>query len=227
MAITYYPDMIQGSDEWFAARCGMLASSGMKLIITPKTLKPSKNDKASSYLYELLAQRITRYVEPQYVSEDMLRGTEDEIVARQLYQENFAPVQTVGFVTNDKWGFTIGYSPDGLVGDDGLIECKSRRQKFQAETIISGEVPEEHVIQIQTGLMVTGRKWCDYISYCRGMPMAVIQVYPDEKVMQAIVDAASILEERLAELMQDYNAALASGARFIPTERRTSQEMYV
>jgi len=227
MTITYHPDLIQGSDEWMAIRCGMLASSGMKLIITPKTLKPSRNDKASSYLYELLAQRITGYVEPQYISEDMLRGTMDEVDARMLYAKHFAPVQEVGFVTNDGWGFTIGYSPDGLVGDDGLIECKSRRQKFQVETIISGAVPEEHVIQIQTGLLVTGRAWCDYVSYCGGMPLAVIRVYPDEAVQAAIVEAAMVFENTIAERIDDYATALMSMGKMIETERRIDQEMFV
>lgn len=227
MTITYHQDMVQGSDEWMAARCGMLASSGMKLIITPKTLKPSRNDKASSYLYELLAQRITKYVEPQYVSEDMLRGTMDEVDARMLYAQHYAPVQEVGFVTNDKWGFTIGYSPDGLVGDDGLIECKSRRQKFQVETIISGAVPEDHVIQIQTGLLVTERAWCDYVSYCGGLPLAVIRVHPDEVMQAAIVEAAVAFEDAVSERMDAYCARMMTTLKLIETERRIEQEMFV
>lgn len=227
MTITYHQDMVQGSDEWMAARCGMLASSGMKLIITPKTLKPSRNDKASSYLYELLAQRITKYVEPQYVSEDMLRGTMDEVDARMLYARHYAPVQEVGFVTNDKWGFTIGYSPDGLVGDDGLIECKSRRQKFQVETIISGAVPEDHVIQIQTGLLVTERAWCDYVSYCGGLPLAVIRVHPDEVMQAAIVEAAVAFEDAVSERMDAYCARMMTTLKLIETERRIEQEMFV
>src|SRR3546814_11524267 len=107
----------------------------MKLIVTP-TLKAANNDKTRTHLYELLAQRVTGYVEPHYISDDMLRGMDDEIIARDEYTKHHAPVEQTGFITNDKWGFTIGYSPDGLVGDDGLIECKSRRQKYQVQTII-------------------------------------------------------------------------------------------
>lgn len=225
MTITYHPTMIQGSDEWKAARCGLLTASEMKLIITPATLKPAKNDKASAHLYELLAQRVTHYVEPHYISDDMMRGDMDEVDMRALYAQHYAPVQEVGFVTNDKWGFTIGYSPDGLVGDDGLIECKSRRQKFQAETIISGVIPDEHLIQVQTAFLVTDREWCDYVSYCGGMPMAVIRVYPDEKVIAAIIDAAIAFESRLAERLEAYNTALAAG-KFIQTERRIEVEMF-
>lgn len=226
MSITIHPNLIQGTDEWLAARCGMLTASEMKLIITPSTLKPAKNDKASAHLYELLAQRITGYVEPHYISEDMLRGQADELEARALYAEHYAPVTECGFITNSKWGFTLGYSPDGLVGNDGLIECKSRRQKFQAETIISGVVPDEHWIQVQTALAVSERAWLDFVSYCGGMPMVVIRAYPDEKAMNAIIEAADAFETALYAKQQSYDAALAS-RRHIPTERRVEQEMYV
>lgn len=226
MSITIHPDMIQGSDEWLAARCGMLTASEMKLIITPATLKPAKNDKASAHLYELLAQRITKYVEPHYISEDMLRGQMDEIDARALYAQHYAPVTECGFITNSRWGFTLGYSPDGLVGDDGLIECKSRRQKFQAETIITCTMPDDYLIQVQTAFLVTGRAWCDFVSYCGGMPMAVLRVYPDEKVMAAIIDAATDFEERLIQKLDAYHYAL-NGSGFIPTERRIEQEMHL
>ena len=225
MAITIYTDLLQGSDEWLQARCGILTASEMKLIITP-TLKVARNDKASAHLYELLAQRITGYVEPRYISDDMLRGQQDEIEARLLYAKHYAPVEEVGFITNDEWGFTLGYSPDGLVGDDGLIECKSRRQKFQAETIISGVVPEEYRIQIQTGLLVSGRKWCDFISYCGGMPMVTIRVEADADMQEAIIHAATVFEEALADQLADYRTSLI-GSRLIPTQRRIEQEMFV
>ena len=141
MTIAIYQELTQGSDEWLAARCGLLTASEMKLIITP-TGKVADNDKSRSHLYELLAQRITGYVEPHYISDDMLRGLSDEIDARDIYAKTYEPVEEVGFITNDKWGFTLGYSPDGLVGTEGLIECKGRRQKFQVETIIAGEMPD-------------------------------------------------------------------------------------
>ncbi len=225
--IKFHPDMIQGTDEWIAARCGLLTASEMRLIITPATLKPAKNDKASAHLNELLAQRITRYVEPHYISEDMLRGQADEMEARALYEKHYALVGEVGFVTNDKWGFTIGYSPDGIVGEDGLIECKSRRQKFQVDTLIARAVPDEHAIQIQTALLVTERKWCDYVSYCGGMPLSVTRVYPDQKVMDAIADAADTFENFLAARLAAYSVAIETMPKLIPTERRIEQEMFL
>lgn len=226
MTIKYHTDLIQGSDEWLQARCGLLTASEMKLILTP-TLKIASNDKERSHLYELMAQRHTGYVEPHYVSDDMLRGQEDEIDARALYAKHYAPVQEVGFITNDKWGFTIGFSPDGLVGDDGLVECKSRRQKYQMETIIDCAMPTDYMLQAQTGLLVSERKWLDFISYSGGLEMITIRVFPDAMVQAAILDAATAFETRLAEKFAKYKAIVAAkSARLIPTERKIIQEMF-
>lgn len=225
MTITYHRDLIQGSDEWLAARCGVLTASEMKLIVTP-TLKAASNEKERSHLYELLAQRITRYVEPSYVSDDMLRGRDDEIEARAIYAKHFAAVDDVGFITNDEWGFTIGYSPDGLVGDDGLIECKSRRQKYQVQTIVTGEMPDDYLMQAQTGLLVTGRKWIDFISYSGGLPMCPIRIYPDARIQEAILTAAEAFEDRLAKAHAVYLHNVET-KRLIPTERRVEEEMVI
>lgn len=228
--ITIHNDLIQGSDEWLAARCGLLTASEMKLILTP-TLKVADNDKTRAHLYELLAQRVTRYVEPHYISDDMLRGFDDEIAAREAYAKHFAPVTECGFITNNHWGFTIGYSPDGLVGDDGLIECKSRRQKYQAQTIIewteSQTIPAEYVMQCQTGLLVSGRKWIDLVSYCGGMPMIVMRVHPDDAVQEAIIGAAIAFETKLAAKLSTYRSASKVEPRMVPTERKIEQEMFV
>jgi hypothetical protein len=224
--ITYHENVVQGSEEWAAMRCGLLTASEMSLIITP-TLKAASNDKERAHLYELLGQRITGYVEPRYVGDDMLRGIDDEILAVDLYSKNYAPVQTVGFVTNDKWGFTIGYSPDVLVGDDGLVECKSRRQKYQVQTILEGCVPSEFVIQCQTGLLVTERKWLDFISYSGGLPMFVVRCLPIPEIQDAILEAATAFEIRLKIALEKYNALHdVSDVRLIATERRIIQEMY-
>lgn len=222
----YHEKLIQGSDEWLAARCGLITASEMKHLLTVKTLKVADNDKTRAHLWELLFQRLTGYVEPHYISDDMLRGVEDEFYARQLYAEHYAPVTEVGFVTNDSWGFTIGYSPDALVGDDGLIECKSRRGKYQVQTITENEVPSEYMIQLQTGLLVTGRKWIDFISYSGGLPMFVKRVEPDPLIQGAIVAAATAFELKLAEKEREYRATLTTMPKVIETERRIEQEMF-
>lgn len=218
MTITHHPNVEQGSDKWLQLRCGLLTASEMKLIITP-TLKAANNDKTRTHAYELAFQRITNHVEPQYISDAMLRGQEDEIYARQAYAEHFAPVTETGFITNDKWGFTIGYSPDGMVGDDGLIECKSRCGKYQVQTIAENAVPDEYEMQLQTALMVTERKWIDFISYCGGLPVFVKRVEPDEQVQEAIIAAATGFQERVDDIVREYRATLAAMPKIIPTER--------
>lgn len=223
MTITYHPDVVQGSEEWVAMRCGLITASEMHLLLTP-TLRRADNDKQRAHLYELAAQRITQHVEPHYVSEDMLRGHTDEVEARILYAEHYAPVREVGFVTNDSFGFTLGCSPDGLVGDDGQIEIKSRRQKCQIETILGLGVPAGYMPQIQTALLVTGRAWLDFISYSGGLPMVVCKVRPDAEIQAAILEAAGAAEKAISKMVADFKV---KSRGLIPTERRVEQEMVV
>lgn len=223
MTITYHKTVVQGDDDWLALRRGLITASEMSLLLTP-TLKIAANDKSRAHIYELAAQRISGYTEPHYISSDMLRGHEDEILARALYSEKIAPVTECGFVTNDRFGPVIGYSPDGLVGDDGLIECKSRRQRFQVQTIIDGEVPGEYKLQLQTGLLVTERKWIDLVSYSGGLPMVVIRVYPDMSTQGAILAAAGQAESDITTKIAQYHRA-ARG--LLPTERRIETEMHI
>lgn len=231
MTIVYHKEMIQGSEEWHAIRCGLPTASEMKLLVTPSTLKPASNDKERAHMWELLAQRITKYVEPHWIGDDMLRGQDDEIMGVELYAKSYAPIQRVGFVTNDKWGFTIGYSPDALVGDEGQVECKSRKQSLQIKTFVdyvsADAIDPDFSIQVQTGLLVSERKWCDLISYCGGLPMATVRVYPDEKIQAAIIAAVTAFEERMAGARSKFEFLMnESKARLIPTERKIYEDIY-
>jgi predicted phage-related endonuclease len=227
--ITLFPDLLQGSDEWLEARRGILTASEMTMILTP-TLKLANNEKTRAHAWELAAQRITGHVEPRYIGDDMLRGHEDEVYARMAYDKHVAPTQTMGFMVNRKFGFAIGFSPDWLVGDDGLGEAKSRAQKYQVQTIAEcvpdQTIPEEFVLQVQTGLLVSERKWLDFCSYSNGMHMPVIRAYPDAEIQARIIEAATAFERQVQDRIADYHRALASGARLIPTERRVVQEMF-
>lgn len=227
MTITYHDDVVQGSDEWLALRCGLITASEMHLLLTP-TLKIASNDEERAHIAELTAQRLTRYVEPSYIGDDMLRGMDDEIEATALYGKKYAELETIGFITNDRWGFTLGYSPDAkLVGKNAGIENKSRRQKFQIETICSQEMPVDYVLQVQTGLLVAEWEWIDFNSYCGGLPMVTLRIYPNEKIQEAIINAAGEAEKRIAAKMERFGEVMRSDARLIPTERRIEQEMYV
>lgn len=224
--VVYHYDVEQGTAEWMKLRTGLLTASEMDRILTP-TLKVANNDKTRQHLYELLAQRITGYVEETYESWDILRGREDEMEARLVYSREYEPVTECGFITNDEWGFKLGYSPDGLVGDDGLIECKSRKQKYQVQTIVEyaakNTIPTDFMLQHQTGLVVSKRKWIDFISYSGGLPMSTTRVNLLPEYEDAILAAAEKFEADLADKRAIYDAMLASGARLIPTERSATE----
>jgi hypothetical protein len=216
------PDLIQGTDEWLDQRRGMATASVVGKLITAKTCQPANNDESRGLTALLVAERITGYTDPVYVSDDMLRGHEDEPRAVEKYSEHFAPVTLSGFMIEDRWGFRIGYSPDGLVGDDGLVEIKAPRAKRHLTTILSGQVPPEHMAQLQCGLLVSGRQWIDFISYSGGMPMWVKRVEPDERWFEAIVAAVTKFEETAARMVTDYHAATEGLPQ---TERVVEMEM--
>lgn len=220
----------QGSQRWLDARCGLMTASEVKLILNPppkvetrvKTNgEPYKqrewnvvadDDACRKHLFELAAQRITRFVEPVFQSFDMIRGQADEAEARALYAERFGPVREVGFITNDKWGFTLGYSPDGLPEDEsegrGAIECKSRKQKYQVQTVVeyalTGAIPAEFVMQHQTGMLVAELQWIDFVSYSEKLPMSVIRVHPDDVIQAAILEAAEAAEAKISKIISTY-----------------------
>jgi hypothetical protein len=206
--LTVYDQLEQGTPEWHAQRRGLVTASVVSRLITPSTLKPASNDESRGLTALLVAERITDWTDPTWLNNDMIRGINDEPLAREKYSEHYAPVTTVGFMVRDDWGFPIGYSPDGLVGDEGLIEVKSRRQKKHLQTILADAAPPENMAQLQAGLLVSGRKWIDYVSYCGGMPMYVKRVLPDRDWHEAIVTAVNSFEEYAAEMESHYLRAV-------------------
>jgi hypothetical protein len=207
MTLQVFNELEQGSPEWLAARCGIVTASVVGQLITPKTVKPAANDTSRALAMTLTAERITGYVEPVQPNRDMERGTLSEPFARDKYAEHYAPVDEIGFMVRDFGGYRIGYSPDGLVGDDGLIEIKSPRQKKHLSTILADEVPLEYMAQCQAGLLVSGREWIDFVSYCGGMPLYVTRVHPDEKWHKAILEAVTGFEESAALMIDAYEIA--------------------
>jgi hypothetical protein len=108
----------------------------------------------------------------------MRRGRAEEADAITLYEIiNACEVKQCGFM---RLPSLAGYSPDGLVGDDGLVEVKSRKPPLQIDIIASGGIPPEHKAQIQGGLWIAERQWCDYVSYSHGLPLYVCRCERDE-----------------------------------------------
>lgn len=220
-----YTDLQQSTDEWLKLRCGILTASQVSLIMTP-TLKAANNDKSRAHVYEIAAQRISGEVEETFTSYDMQRGHELEPYARECYEENYGRVTQVGFITEwfPEHKFTLGYSPDGLVGEDGLIEIKCPRKKKHIETLVSGEVPSEYILQCQTGLLVSGRKWLDFFSFYPGLPMKPIRVSADKDMHDAIISAAAAFEAQVQECIEKYNEVTQDA---VLTEKIVEQEIIV
>jgi hypothetical protein len=215
VTLRIHDDLLQGTDEWHDQRRGMVTASVVGKLVTP-TLRVADNDESRGLTALLAAERITGYTDPTYVNSDMWRGIEDEPRAVEKYSAHYAEASTVGFMVRDDWGFPIGYSPDGLVGDDGLIECKSRRQKKHLQTILADEVPAENMAQLQCGLLVSGRAWIDYVSFCGGMPLYVKRVEPDPEWSKAIVAAVAQFELNAAQMVAAYTEA----TKGLPTTER-------
>ena len=186
----------------------------------PPTINVAENETSRTLTALLVAERITGWTDPNYVSDDMMRGRMDEGLARDLYTKTYAPVSEVGFIVRTVEGVELGYSPDGLVGDDGLIEVKSRRAKKHIATILADAVPAENMAQIQSGLLTTSRAWCDYLSYCGGLPMWRKRVYPDPAWQAAIIAAVQAFEESAALMTASYYAAVEG----LPTTERISYD---
>jgi len=210
-------DIDQGTDEWDAARRGILTASTIGQLITAKTIKPANNPESRALTATLVAERITGWTDDRYVSFDMQRGHDIEPIVRNLYTEHYATVKQVGFIIRDEENYKLGCSPDGLVGDDGMIETKSRRPKEHLSTILADAVPAENMAQCQAALFVSGRAWLDYLSFCGGMPLWRKRVLPDPVWQEAIARTAQAFEETAAIMRAQYNEAVIG----LPETERT------
>lgn len=224
MTLHEYPEIEQGTEPWHDLRRGVVTASVISRLITP-TLKVASNDTSRAATAQLVAERISGWTDPTHMNDDMWRGVLHEPIARERYAEhNGVTVETVGFLIRDDWGFQIGASPDGLVGDDGGLEIKCPRAKAHIATILADEVPAHHVAQIQTSLLVSGREWWDLVSFCAGLPMWTKRVYPDPDWHAAIVAAVAQFETTAAEMVAAYRAATDG---LPPTERIIDLELVI
>ena len=153
-------DIEQGSDEWLALRYGWTTASRFKDVMAKGQGKTRK-----SYMYQLSAEAISDMRQESFTNEYMEWGTETEPQARDTYE--FVSGNTVEQVTFIRLGgnMKIGCSPDGLVGDDGMVEFKCPKTTTQIETYLSGKMPSGHKAQVQGQLWISGRQWTDFISF--------------------------------------------------------------
>lgn len=196
--------MEQGSPEWLAARLGRVTMSELKTLLVKGKGPGGFGTGAFSYMHQLIGERITgELAEPFQGNVHTRRGHELEGVARALYSvaTGEPQPQEVGLILNHE----VGYSPDSLVGDDGLLEIKTKLPKFQIEVLLKGEIPDEHIPQCQGGLWVSEREWIDFVSYWPGMPLFIKRAYRDDILIRTISERVEAFHEemecRLAQVM--------------------------
>ena len=196
----------QGTAEWFAERCGKVTASRIADMMA-KT-KTGYGAGRKNYLAQLTVERITGTVEDSFTSPAMRWGTETEPMAREAYQEaTLTPVTEVGFIPHPNWPDDAGASPDGLVGDDGLVEIKCPNTATHIETLKTGVIADKYVKQMQWQMACTQRHWCDFVSFDPRMPEGLnIWIKRVERDKDAIVEIEQELEAFLADLQADVEA---------------------
>lgn len=171
-------DFEQGTPEWFYARKGIVTASKAATFMAG-----GQGKSRLAYMYQLIGEIMTgEPISTFSGNAHTERGHEMEPLARDLYQKRIGiEVVQTGFIRNHDGIGGAGYSPDGLVGDDGLTEIKSRLPHIQAELLDTGKIPGDAAKQMQFGMWVSERQWCDYVSYWPGMPLFVQRVKADKK----------------------------------------------
>lgn len=172
----------QGTPEWHASRCGKPTASGFDKLITTTSKQSTQRTK---YMYQLAGERVCGIPEETYQSAAMARGTATEEEARRFYEFTTGEsVRKVGFCVSDCGRY--GASPDGLVGEDGVLEIKCPSLAVHVGYLLDGKVPTDYFQQTQGQLYVTGRKWSDFISYYPGLRPLLIRVTPDGAFHRAL-----------------------------------------
>lgn len=172
----------QGSEQWIADRLGIPSASNFDKLVTTKG-EPSKQ--AQKYLYQLAAEKVSGIKEESFQSAAMARGIETEAEAVSFYElTQGVDVQEVGFCLHESKLY--GCSPDRLVGADGLLEVKCPLPHTHVEYLLENNLEKDYIQQVQGQLLVTGRKWCDLISYSRGLRPLIVRISRDEKFLKAL-----------------------------------------
>lgn len=210
MSITVYPDLPQGGSDWLQARAGIITASTIGKLISPKTLKPADSEVSRRFLRELAVERITGQPTEQHETYAMRRGTAAEPWARELYEQHYSPVTQVGFIRHEFPGLTLGVSPDGLIGDELMLEIKSPGKDVHFQTIRNDQVPAWNLAQVHAAMLIADRGYIDFCSYCpsdpgfESMRLYVKRVERNETWDRLLIDTAAEAEEQIEKLIAEY-----------------------
>jgi putative phage-type endonuclease len=193
----------QGSREWLEMRLGKVTASRVSDVLSKgRGSAPSKI--AESYMMELIAERLTGMAKPFFENEAMRWGTETEPQARAMYEINndFVNVDEVAFIELNEF---IGVSPDGLIGDNGMLEIKCPNTTTQIKRALSDDYSADYKAQIQMQLWVSGREWCDFVSFdprlnCDASYLQQ-RVYRDENFIKNMSEKTEQFIEKMNELL--------------------------
>ena len=203
--------MDQGSEAWFQVRIGKVTASRVADILA-KT-KSGYSTSRDNYMAQLVCERLTGQKAESFTNAAMQHGTETEPLARAAYEAlKDVLVDEVGFVPHPTIEMA-GASPDGLVGDDGLIEIKCPNTATHIDTLLSESVPTKYFTQMQFQMACTGREWCDFVSFDNRLPeelqLFVKRVPRDDtyiKLMESeIVQFIAELDDKINKLMKVKN----------------------
>lgn len=188
--MTFY-DVKQGEEDWVKLRLGMPTASDFDKIMTPAKMQLSKS--ADKLIARLIGERYSPYLPERaetFSSRAMQWGQQTEEEARRFYaMERNCTVTNGGFCVSEDG--RLGCSPDGLIGDDGCLELKCPESGTHVAWLIEGGVPAEYLPQVHGQLIVTGRKWIDFMSYSIGLPPLLVRVEPGlytEQLRKVIYD---------------------------------------
>jgi putative phage-type endonuclease len=158
----------QGTPEWFAQRLGKVTASRVADVIA-KT-KTGYSTSRDNYMAQLVCERLTGTVAESYTNAAMQWGTDNEPLARAAYEAiKDVLVDEVSMITHPRIE-QAGASPDGLVGEDGLVEIKCPNTATHIDTLLTQTVPGKYITQMQWQMACTGRKWCDFVSFDNRLP---------------------------------------------------------
>ena len=203
--------MDQGSEEWFTIRIGKVTASRVADVIA-KT-KTGYSASRDNYMAQLVCERLTGQKGESFTNAAMQHGTDTEPLARAAYEAlKDVLVDEVGFVPHPTIEMA-GASPDGLVGDDGLLEIKCPNTATHIDTLLSQTVPGKYNTQMQFQMACTGRKWCDFVSFDNRLPeelqLFVTRVPRDEVFIRLIeseiVQFIAELDDKINKLMKVKN----------------------
>jgi putative phage-type endonuclease len=190
-------DVVQGTEEWLEARRGIPTASNFDKIVTSKG-EPSKQ--RTKYLYKLAGERISGTREESYTNVHMERGKEMESEARKLYEFHTGlEVEQVGFCLTDDG--KVGASPDGICVS-GLLEIKSPSMAVHVGYLLDGKVPTDYFQQVQGGLYVAEKEWCDFVSYYPGINSLIVRMKRDKVFIEKLAVELEIFNEELENIVK-------------------------